>query len=57
MQKATIEKAVARLRSAARRNHGVLPSRTRLNKIGLFYSYDIVRQAGLLGTFKRAFAR
>ena len=57
MQKATVAKHVERLRKLARRNHGVLPTRTWLNKNGFFGSYDAVRAAGLLKNFKRAFAR
>lgn len=55
--KETIAKAFKKLKTIASRNHGVLPTRTRLNKMGLFYQYDVVRKAGRLGSFKRAFAR
>lgn len=51
MQKATIAKHAERLRKLTRRNHGVLPTRTWLNKHGFFVSYDAVRAARLLKTF------
>jgi hypothetical protein len=53
----TLKKHVQILRKEARRNRGVLPSTTTLENRGLFYSYDIVRAAGLLYRFKRAFRR
>jgi hypothetical protein len=52
----TVEKHFARLQMLARRkkNKGALPSYSWLNKNGFFYSYDVVRKAGLLKGFKRA---
>jgi len=52
----TIEEHFARLQKLAQRkkNKGVLPTRTWLNANGFFYSYDVVRAAGLLRGFKRA---
>jgi len=55
--KARIKKHVARLRTLARRNRGKLPTYSWLNAHGYFGSYDIVRAAGLLKNFKRAYAR
>jgi hypothetical protein len=57
MQKATVAKHVERLRKLARRNHGVLPTAKWLNERGYFGSYDVVRGAGLLKLFRRAFAK
>jgi hypothetical protein len=53
----TIEDAFARLQMVARRkkNNGVLPSYTWLNANGYFYDYEMVRGAGWLKFFKRAF--
>jgi hypothetical protein len=50
-----LKKHVQALKKAASANHGVLPSYTALNKAGLFHSYDVVRAAGLLYRFNRAF--
>ena len=52
-----IEDAFARLQMVARRkkNKGVLPSYTWLNANGYFYEYELVRRAGWLKGFKRAF--
>ena len=55
--KAKIRKHLKRLRTLARRHHGVLPTYTWLNKHGFFVAYDAVRAAGLLRTFRRAYAR
>ncbi len=55
--KARIKKHVARLRKLAARNHGKLPTYAWLNRHGYFGSYDIVRAAGLLKNFRRAYAR
>ena len=55
--KARIKKHLAILRTQARRRHGVLPTAKWLNENGFFTSYDVVRGAGLLHTFKRAFVR
>jgi hypothetical protein len=52
----TVEKHFARLQRLAQRkkNKGVLPSYSWLDKNGYFRSYDVVRMAGLLKSFKRA---
>ncbi len=55
--KVRIKKHVARLRMLARRNRGKLPSAKWLNEHGYFTSYDLIRGAGLLKNFKRAYAR
>jgi len=55
--KARIKKHLTKLRTLARRNHGVLPSVKWLNEHGFFGSYDVVRAAGLLKNFRRATAR
>jgi hypothetical protein len=49
----TVEKHFAKLQVLARRNKGKLPSVKSLNANGHFYSYDVVRKAGLLNQFKR----
>ena len=51
----TVEKHFARLQRLAQRkkNKGVLPSYSWLDKNGFFHSYDVVRAAGLLGQFRR----
>ncbi len=48
---------LTRLRKLAARNHGKLPTYAWLNRHGYFGSYDIVRAAGLLKNFRRAYAR
>ena len=55
----TVEKHFARLMKLAQRkkNNGKLPSYTWLNNHGFFYSFDVVRAAGLLKNFKRASRR
>lgn len=49
----TITKHFLKLQSVANKNRGVLPSFSALNRRGLFYTYEVVRKAGLLSKFKR----
>ncbi len=55
--KARINKHLAILRTLASRHHGKLPSAKWLNEHGYFTSYDLIRGAGLLKNFRRAYAR
>ncbi len=55
----TVQKHFDRLQKLANRkkNKGVLPSYSWLEKHGFFYSYDVVRITGRLSEFKRAAVR
>ncbi|HTQ59965.1 MAG TPA: hypothetical protein VMI32_07070 [Candidatus Solibacter sp.] len=50
----TLKKHVRILQSLAKKNKGKLPTYTWICANGYFYSYDMVRQAGLLYRFDRA---
>ena len=54
--KETVKKHFQILKALASKNGGKLPAYTKLNASGHFYSYDVVRKAGLLKKFKRATA-